>query len=182
MISLATPSSRCAGSALAVLFAVALVGEPAIAQKRKSNPAAAAFDEGQRQYKKSNYEAAIKAFNRSFKLHPHFLTLCNLARCYERLSDMVKASQHYKRCLEKGGAEASQAAAIKEAYTNVTSQLAKIMIQSPGSTPAEAFVDGTPVGKTPIEVPLNPGTHEVEVRRPGAPPERTTIDANIGES
>jgi hypothetical protein len=162
---------------LALLLAAFLTGGTATAQKK---PAATAFAEGQRQYKKSNYEAAIKAFNRSFKLHPHFLTLCNLARCYERLSDMVQASQHYRRCLEEGGANAPQSAAIREAFKNVTSQLAVITIESPGTVPAEAFVDGKPVGKTPVEVPMNPGTHEIEVRRPGARPERTIIEAQIG--
>jgi hypothetical protein len=32
---------------------------------------------------------------------------------------------------------------------------------------AEAFIDGAPVGKTPLKVPVKQGQHSVELRRPG---------------
>jgi len=151
------------------------------AEAQKDSPAAQAFAEGMGLYKQANYEGALDAFNRSYRLHPHFLTQCNIARCHERSSDMVRAAEHYRRCLEEGGAASSKGAQIKQAMQVVLSQVARITVRSPGASPAQVFVDGAPVGTTPHEGLLNAGPHEIEVRRPNAPAERTTIQAKIGE-
>lgn len=166
-----------------LLLALVLLvpSRPAAAAPEKNSPAARAFAQGMRHYKKSNYEKAIEAFNESYKLHPHFLTQCNIARCHERLSDMTRAAIHYERCLKEGGGDSGKAQEIREALKNVMTFVAKITVRSPGTAPAEVFIDGVPAGKTPLESLVNPGPHEIEVRRPGERPQRTTVQLDIGE-
>jgi hypothetical protein len=147
---------------------------------QSKSKAAEAFAAGAKLYKEANYLGAITAFERAYRLHPHFLISCNIARCHERRSDMVKAAEFYTRCLKEGGDRSSKAAKIRKALHSVESQIAWVTITSRHKT-GNAFVNGSPVGQTPVTVPLNPGTFHLEVRRKQATPARMTIEAGIGE-
>lgn len=167
---------RCRSIVLVVLSL--LIAAPT--QAKRKGEAARAYDKGERLYKETDYEGAIKAFKRSHSLHPHYLITCNIARCHERLSDMVKAAESYRRCLSEGGGASDQAAAIRKAMEAVETQIAWIRITTSGGH-GTAYVDGERLGATPRRVALNPGTHRIEVRRRGAQPAVETIEADIGE-
>ena len=178
------PSRRITRSPLLLLLVcltIMLLPTRAAAVPKKNSTAATAFAEGMKHYRQTNYLKAIDAFDRSYALHPHFLTQCNIARCHERLSDMVRAARHYRRCLKEGGESSGTAQEMQKALKSVEGQMATVTIESPGTPPAEVFVDGAPVGKTPLQIELNPGPHEIEVRRPNARPEQTTVQLDIGE-
>jgi PEGA domain len=170
---------RTASCRFIVLVVLSLLIAAPTQAKRKGE-AARAYDEGERLYKETDYEGAIKAFTRSHSLHPHYLITCNIARCHERLSDMVKAAESYRRCLTEGGGASGQAAAIRKAMESVETQIAWIRITTSGGH-GTAYVDGKRFGATPKRVALNPGTHRIEVRRKGAQPAVATIEADIGE-
>jgi hypothetical protein len=162
----------------AVIFSLLLAASPAAAQRK--GPAAKAFARGESLYEQTDYVGAIKAFKRAHRLHPHYLITCNIARCYERLSDMVEAAQHYRRCLAEGGGASRQARAIRKAMRSVEAQIARITITSPDRT-ATIYIDGKEVGGTPLRIPLNPGPHQMKARRKGTKTTMMTIEADIGE-
>jgi hypothetical protein len=58
----------------------------------------------------------------------------------------------------------------------------KLRIESP-SEPGNVFIDGKASGVTPLEVPVAPGSHKVEIEYPGGTHEekRTTVDAGKTE-
>jgi len=167
-----------AGVVALVVVSFALARPAAGEQK---GPAAKAFAKGMKLYRKADYQGAIEAFNHSYQLHPHFLTLCNIARAYERWSDMVRAALHYRRCLKEGGDRSPKAGEIQKALQAVESQVGSLTVESPGTPPAEAFIDGAPIGNTPANTLVNPGPHTIEVRRPGASPQKSTVQVEIGE-
>jgi hypothetical protein len=163
-----------------VLIGLLCLGLSTPVAAQSKSEAAEAFAAGAKLYKEANYMGAIAAFERAYRLHPHFLISCNIARCHERRSDMVKAAEFYTRCLKEGGDKSRKAAKIRKALQSVESQIAWVTITSRHRT-GKAFVNGKPVGQTPVTVPLNSGTFRLEVRRELATPARMTIEAGIGE-
>lgn len=167
-----------------LIFALGLLGSPASAgdpDKKKDSPAAQAFDAGTELYSKKDYHGAITAFERSYQLHPHFLTVCNIARCHERLNDVVKAAETYRRCMKDGGDKSPKASSIRAALEKADGQIAWFTITSPGKG-GTVWVDGKSYGLTPVKVPLNPGPHRLEVHRSSARTARLTVQAQPGES
>jgi hypothetical protein len=142
--------------------------------------AAQAFARGKRLFAERDYVGAVEAFGQAYKLKPHFLVLCNIARCYERSGDMIRAADFYRQCLEKGGQASDQATRVQTALDHVAQRITWIQVNSPG-VGGEIFVDGKPMGRAPQRVQLNPGTHVVEVRREGATPARLDITTRGGE-
>lgn len=178
---------------VAVLLALALLApDPAAARRRrpKHKPAAAApgkkeseqvFSKGKRLFKARDFVGALEAFEEAYRLSPLFLMQCNIARCLERLTDMVRAAKHFKQCLQEGGSKGKQAAKIKASLAQVESRITWVMVNSPGKGGA-IFVDGKRVGRAPLRVALNPGSRLVEVRRQGATPASTTVSTHGGET
>ena len=62
-------------SRVALCLALMLLPGAVRARNTQASPAARAFAEGTELYQQAHYRRAIAAFEASFKLHPHFLTL-----------------------------------------------------------------------------------------------------------
>jgi len=164
--------------ALAVV-ATSLLPGTATARRKADNPAAAAFQRGKELFKQLDYRAAVDAFEESYRAWPHFLTLCELARCQERLNDLVKAVETYGRCLDEGAGQTKKAKRLQEVRTALEARITTVTVKSPGAG-GIVHLDGVQVGPAPREVRLNPGEHVIEVRRQGARPGHVTVDARGG--
>jgi hypothetical protein len=105
---------------------------------------------------------------------------CSIARCHEILNEMIKAAEHYRRCLEEGAKEAPNADQVRETLKDVESKVTRVQVDSPGKG-GTIHVDGRAVGTAPQRISLNPGSHVIEVRRAGATPASATIQAKGGE-
>jgi hypothetical protein len=170
---------------LLVLLGVSLLAPPAEGRRRRrprapAGPAAEAFKRGAELFKKLDYKGAIEAFEASYKLSPQWLTLCNLARCHERRNDMVKAAEHYERCLKEGGKRSRKHLRFEKSLMNAWLLIATVRVTSPGKG-GIVYINGRSSGAAPVEVKLNPGSHVIEVRRTGAKPARATIEMSGGE-
>jgi hypothetical protein len=144
--------------------------------------AAKAYAAGKKMFKDKDYVGALAAFEKAYKLKPHFLVQCNIARCYERISKMVDAVEHYRQCLKEGANEKPKVVQrVREALVKVEARVTWVEINSSGKG-GIVFVDGKEAGPAPIKVPLNPGSAVVEVRREGATPAKVMVVARGGES
>jgi hypothetical protein len=147
----------------------------------EDNTAASAFARGTELFEKRDYVGALEAFEEAYRLKPHFMVQCNIARCHEESGDLVQATAHYKRCLDEGGASNPEVAnRARRAMADVRARITRLTVASPGKG-GTLRVDGRPAGKAPGEVMLNPGTHVIEVQRDGASPASTSITVRGGE-
>src|SRR5262245_469757 len=79
-----------------VALAVALVGAPThAAGKKPKDKAGQLFDEGDKLYKQGQFAEAADRFSRAYEIDPEPTLLYNLARAYENMGELEKASQTY---------------------------------------------------------------------------------------
>ena len=142
--------------------------------------AARAFAEGRALYQQRKFVGAIAAFQRAYRLRPHYRVQCGIARCYENLNQVVKAAAHYRRCLDEGAKDAPMAARVRASLASVEKQITWVAVRSPGRG-GVVYVDGEALGPAPRRVPLSPGAHVMEVRRAGAKPARKRLRTLGGE-
>lgn len=150
--------------------------------RRGRGKAARAFAEGTRLFKSRDYIGAAEAFQRAYKLKPHFLVQCNIARCFERMNDMIKAAKHFRRCLEEGADRTRAKRKVRRSLKRVEDRISHVMIRTKGRRQGTVFLDGLEMGQTPLRLSLNPGKRVIEVRREGATPASTTLFTRGGES
>jgi hypothetical protein len=139
-----------------------------------------AYARGQKLFEEKRFVGAIAAFERAYKLKPHFHVQCSIARCYQVLNKMIMAAERYKRCLDGGAATSPMARQVRENLKQVQEQITWVSVTSPGKG-GKVYVDGEEVGPAPRRVPLDPGKSLLEVRRQGARPARVTINTIGGE-
>jgi len=145
----------------------------------RAQAASRAFGEGQQLFDNADYLGAIEAFKKAYQLRPHFLVMCNIALCHERKNDMIEAARHYQRCLKEGADKTDKASAVSNSLTRVEKRITWLRVSSDGG--GTILVDGRTMGLAPRRIPLNPGSHAVEVRRDGAKNASTTISTRGGE-
>ncbi|PID38406.1 MAG: hypothetical protein CSB49_05720 [Proteobacteria bacterium] len=142
--------------------------------------AAKAYQRGKAAFSDRDYLGALEAFEQAYKLHPHYLMQCNIARAHERLVDMINAARHYRRCLAEGGKRRRRTRRrVERALKAVQARISYVDVRAPGG--GAIYVDGKRVGEVPKRVPLNPGRRTIEVRRMGASPASTTLTTRGGE-
>jgi len=155
-------------------------GRAAVAQPAPADDAAKAFARGTELFDKRDYLGALEAFEEAYRLKPHYVVQCNIARCHEWSGDMIRAKTHYQRCLSEGADKAEVAAAVRKSLADVEARITWVEVVSPGGG-GTIHVDGKPAGSAPARVALNPGTRVIEVRREGAKPASITIKTRGGE-
>lgn len=161
-----------------LLLLAKLAAAPASAQPRSE--ASRAFAEGSELFEKADYVGAIEAFSRAYRLKPHYSVLCNIALSHERLGNMVAAAASYRDCLSQGADKAASAEAVRNSLQRVEGRIGWVQVRSPGQG-GDVHIDGNRVGPAPQRVPLNPGSHVVEVRRSGAEAARQSLTMRGGE-
>jgi hypothetical protein len=147
---------------------------------KEAKEAFASFRKGQELFEAADYVGAVEAFTKAYRLKPHYSVLCNIALCFERNNQLIKATEHYERCLLEGGKDTGEAASVRNSLARVRKLITWVTVASkePG---AEIFLDGQPVGLTPKRIPVNPGRRVIEVRRTGAKPARIAFKTRGGE-
>jgi hypothetical protein len=161
-----------------------LAAQEAIAQKggddKDASEASRAFAKASQLFKERKFVNAVAAFELAYRLRPHFMVQCSIARCYQNMNDMLKAAEHYQRCLDEGAKETAMAKRVQASLKSVKAQITWIDVQSPGKG-GTIYVGGKARGEAPRKIGINPGTHVIEVRRPGAETASSTIKTLGGE-
>jgi hypothetical protein len=166
---------------LCSLMLVLASGSPTTASAEPApRSAVRAFAEGRRLFKERKYVKAVLAFKRAYEAQPHFMVQCSIARCYENMGKVVLAARHYRRCLAEGASETKKAKKVIASLQSAEERFTWLMINSPGAG-GTIFVDGEELGPTPRRIPVDPGQHVVEVRRPPAAPAKESLSTPGGE-
>jgi tetratricopeptide (TPR) repeat protein len=74
---------------------------------------------GEELYRRSDYDGALKEFQRAFKAVPKPDLLYNIARCYEGLGKRKEAIDHYRRYLAKASPSSRDRAIVKARIANL---------------------------------------------------------------
>lgn len=165
---------------VAVMALWLIVAQASTATADDRDGAASAFARGRALFARHDYVGAIAAFERAYRLRPHHAVQCSIAHCYEQLNRFVESADHYRRCLEQGAARARNAKQVQRSLEQVTARISWVAVDG-GPEGGTLFVDGVSRSATPCRVPLDPGQHMLEVRRPGFAPASMRLTTLTGE-
>lgn len=182
------PNASALSRALTVVATAALFassadahqGNPNGARKEEELSRARASDkEGAKAYREGRYADAIRHFEEAHRLGGPAFELWNVAKCHLRLDQPEQAVEMLRRYLATPGIP-------KEDREEASRQLERIeawpsaLTVSSAPSGAEVTIDGVTVeGRTPLSVPISPGTHTVTVTSAGRSHTRQ-VDARYG--
>jgi hypothetical protein len=165
----------------AVLALAAVLGDvtSASAQSGDAATAEALFREGRKLSDTGDVEGACAKFRESRRLDPAIGTTFNIADCEEKLGHLAEAWSSFQEVMQvlpatdrRRGIAESRAAALDK-------RLPKLRIRLAGDAPAGTHVerDGVALGAPSlgIDLPVNPGAHQIVVLAPGREPGRYEI-------
>jgi hypothetical protein len=170
------------GPVLAALGSLAMcltVGQLAGAEPN-DDAAEVARSKGMKLFEEQDFTRAITEFERAYRLRPHHSIQCSIARCNEGMNRVVEAAEHYRRCLKEGADATKMAGQIRSLLKSAEARITWINVLSPSSSGA-INLGGLAGGGAPRRLPLNPGSHTVNVQRPGAKPASFTLQTLGGE-
>jgi tetratricopeptide (TPR) repeat protein len=140
---------------------------------------------GETAFELGNYAAATSEMQAAYALlagHPlRYLTLYNIASCYQRMLRYELAIEFYERYLQEAPPDDSERAEIRGRLAALKDLLATLKVEANVAS-AELLIDGHPSGKTPARVLVTAGLHRVELRAPGRLDSRAEIELNAGET
>ncbi len=170
--------------ALAALLAAAA---PARAQAEPDAPkgarALAEAREHARQgaalYRESDFSAALVEFKRAYALVPNYRVLYNVAQAHAALQDYASALLTFERYLSEGGPKVprERRASIEAEIAKLSARVAAVRVRV-NVDGAEVFVDGVPVGYSPLAEPLrlNAGVRALSASKPPLAPASRTVE------
>ncbi len=128
------------------------------------------FKRGAAEYQQGDYSAAIAEWLRAYELDPRPRLQYNLSQAYERLGQLEKAVQALQAYIKGTPADDVQMGTARVRLAALRERLGKTAIKIVGGEEgATILIDGEDWGRTPRRDPIrvSPGTHEVEVTKPG---------------
>jgi hypothetical protein len=158
--------------AAAAALALSLAGAPARAQgPGPTNKAAAAhYNKGVELYGEGDKKAALLEFKRAYEIQPNFRHLANIAQIQLQVEDWPGAYWSFQRYLSDGGSKisAERRTQIETEIKKLHTHLAVLSVTTI-DTDVEVSLDGTVVGKTPLEKPVvvPAGVHTLLAKKPG---------------
>jgi hypothetical protein len=136
----------------------------------KADPAATArsrFNEGVAFAKREQWPRAYSAFLEAWKLKEHPQIALNLGRAEMELGKHRDAFAHLRYVLDHGEPGSPDMKLAREWLTEVEKKVGRLAI-TVDAAGAEVLVDGVSQGTSPLAgaVIVDPGKHEIEIRRP----------------
>jgi Tetratricopeptide repeat len=153
-------AGRCGRWLTPALCLAVLTALPARAQTSSDDLARKHFESGVAYLQESDYDSALKAFEKSYELSKRPEILLNLATVHERRGDLANAISSLKRYLE-AVPESDQAATVKNRITNLEKRLETqpkpaapgTASPAPAATPSQPTPSSTAPAAAPAEAP-----------------------------
>ncbi|MBX3127386.1 MAG: tetratricopeptide repeat protein [Polyangiaceae bacterium] len=161
---------------------------PVAAQTSDRVAAEALFEQARTLMEAKRYDEACTKFEQSQRIDPAIGTLLYLADCYERSGRLASAWATFREgaSVARAAGQAERAAAGEKRAELLAARLSKLVIEVAASnrdiagfvvTRRGASVDPGVFG---VEVPVDPGPHEITARAPGY--QDFTATVKVGES
>lgn len=132
--------------------------------------AAERYQKGVGLYKEGDYAAALTEFKAAYEASPTWEVLYNIGLTERRLFRYGQAVQTFARYLEEGGRKVpkDRRENVQKELEQISALTAKVTVKVDGK-PARLFVDGEPLGLTPLPEPvlLGSGPHTFKAERDG---------------
>jgi hypothetical protein len=146
--------------------------------------AEALFQSGRAALDKGDAKVACDRFEESYRLEPKPGTALNLGNCREQLGQVASAWQRFQEAAQTLPADDSRQAIAKERAAALATKVPKLGLRLPED--AQGWVvlrDGAELGSASLNLalPVDPGSHQIEVRAPGHAPWHTSVDLALGE-
>jgi tetratricopeptide (TPR) repeat protein len=125
------------------------------------------YTRGLAAFERGDYVHAEQAFRRADQLHPAPALAYNLGRTYElqhRLDDALHSYRDYLRRAPHARDRAAVEARIRALAARLATQATELRSLPSGAT---VWVDGEPIGRTPLTVEMASGPHQVSFKLAG---------------
>jgi hypothetical protein len=149
-------------------------GTAATASPDPEKESARLIEDGRKAYKAGQFDKARELFAAAYKLKAESNTQLLLAMAEAKSNRPRDAAEHLEAYLrEAKTASADDKQTAQKLYDEVTAKLGTwwVKVNIDG---ADIFLDGKPVGRSPLVAPLfvEPNSHEIEVKKEGYLPEK----------
>lgn len=158
-------------------------GEPA--EQDASESARERFAAGRGSYQRGDYENAIAEWTAAYEIDPRPLILYNLSQAYERNGQLPEAANALERYLAEAAPDDEHVDVARARLHAISGRLQQTGIRITGAPRgSELVVDGRSLGGLPRAevVRVEPGDHEVVVRKDGYRPFRARVGVPAGRS
>jgi hypothetical protein len=146
--------------------------------------AEALFQEGKRLLEQGKTDAACTLLAQSDAAEPAVSTLGLLAACHEQQGRLATASREYRETVRRATAAGdSRGEFARQRAAELAPRLPRLVIRLAAPDPGvELSRDGEPVpaSEVGLEVPVDPGRHEIVARAPGRRDQRVVVLAVEG--
>jgi tetratricopeptide (TPR) repeat protein len=128
------------------------------------------FKEGVSYFESGKHAQALEAFQKSYKLRPHWAIRFNLGLCYKELGMYTKAKSEFLGFLEEGGSDVNQATEAEvEKELAILSQIIAVIEIDINIDGSEIWMDGKEFATSPLDdkIELDPGSHLLSISKDG---------------
>jgi hypothetical protein len=176
--------------ASAVFVSTLAVALPALAQDASPTVSAISreqFRAGVEAAHAARWPEALAAFARAYELAPQPVILFNLAGAQAQNGQLVRALESYRRFLREAstGPEASYRDAVATELRALESRIAHVRLVASGRLSTDdVWIDGEQLPRAALDLalPLDPGSHDVVLRRAGVNLAHTTVTLRESET
>jgi hypothetical protein len=175
------------------LLAVLIAAPSGTAHAQTTAAAEALFDKGLEDMLAGKYDTGCPALAESYRLEPKAGALFTLAECENKAGKLASARAHYDDYLRlfAGMSKSEQAAqrgrdqAARDQRAGLEGRVPHLTLELPDDAPPETVVrfDGTRFERPALGLPLpvDPGSHVIEVEVPGRPAKTLSVELGEGE-
>ena len=128
------------------------------------------FKEGVSYFESGKHAQALEAFQKSYKLRPHWAIRFNLGLCYKELGMYTRAKTEFLGFLEEGGSDVNEATEAEvEKELAILSQIIAVIEIDINIDESEIWMDGKMFAKSPLQdkIELDPGSHLLTISKDG---------------
>jgi hypothetical protein len=170
----------------AVGVAIALVVLASASTASAASPAEDSFQEGRRLLAAGQTDEACLRFAESYAMVASSGTLLNLALCHQTQGKTATAWNEYRAAarLARNQGREDRAAVADDSAQALEPKLARVTITAVEAVPGlRVATDAGPLGEggLKVDVPIDPGTHNVTVTAPGYLPWKASLQVKEAE-
>lgn len=168
----------------ALALVAALFGVTGSASAQDADAARTLFQQGVANFESGDFEAALDAFQKAYRLRPHPSVRVNMANCFERLGRVAEAIFNYERFLTESGDDApeEQREQVSASIQRLRESTGTLQLQV-RPMKAKIKIDGSSPRLTPDgSIALPTGQYTLEVFAPGHEPYTQRVDIHGGST